>query len=406
MILGMQHRGYPVTARSWGTDDARVRGPDGRVGPGPAYRPAPSDPVAARTSVRLRVARAGLRGHAGSRCLGQRHSHHVRDRFHPAGLGGSHEPDGRGLGRRQPSTPRPLPRPGSPCPSTWCPGESTPRLFRPALRPLRIPGVRGTVFLSIFEWAFRKGWDVLLSAWAEAFSPEDDVSLVLRTAAVTGTIGTPAPIEQRIDDHLAVLGKGRTDVAPIIVLERPLSRPTCPGSMRPPTCTSARRRGEGWGRPLLEAMACRLPVVATRWSGNLAFMNDENSLLLDIEGLRADRQPSRVRVLPRPPLGRALADPPERGARAPVRRPGVAQAHRGAGPKRRGASLAVEARDPGCGRSSRGSGEGLRFWCDDGLRDPERSRPTSGRSTSTGRATSMPTTAWPGSTAPWPPAWP
>ena len=33
-------------------------------------------------------------------------------------------------------------------------------------------------------------------------------------------------------------------------------------------------------------MACRLPVVATRWSGNLAFMNDENSLLLDIEGLR------------------------------------------------------------------------------------------------------------------------
>ena len=166
------------------------------------------------------------------------------------------------------------------------PGGVDATLFRPALRPLRIPGVRGTVFLSIFEWAFRKGWDVLLSAWAEAFSPEDDVSLVLRTGAVTGTIGTPAPIEQRIDDHLAVLGKGRTDVAPIIVLERPLSAADLPRLYAAADVYVSASRGEGWGRPLLEAMACRLPVVATRWSGNLAFMNDENSLLLDIEGLR------------------------------------------------------------------------------------------------------------------------
>ena len=60
---------------------------------------------------------------------------------------------------------------------------------------------------------------------------------------------------------------------------------------------------------MLEAMACRLPVVATRWSGNLEFMNDENSVLLDIEGLRDVDHRARVRVLPRPPLGRALARP-------------------------------------------------------------------------------------------------
>ena len=73
------------------------------------------------------------------------------------------------------------------------PGGVDATLFRPALRPLRIPGTRGTVFLSIFEWAFRKGWDVLLSAWAEAFGPEDDVSLVLRTTPVAGAGGSPAP---------------------------------------------------------------------------------------------------------------------------------------------------------------------------------------------------------------------
>lgn len=44
-------------------------------------------------------------------------------------------------------------------------------------------------------------------------------------------------------------------------------------------------RGEGWGRPYMEAMACGLPTIGTRWSGQLEFMHDENSYLIDIDGL-------------------------------------------------------------------------------------------------------------------------
>jgi glycosyltransferase involved in cell wall biosynthesis len=36
-------------------------------------------------------------------------------------------------------------------------------------------------------------------------------------------------------------------------------------------------RGEGWGRPHVEAMAMRLPVIATHWSGPSAFMTERNS---------------------------------------------------------------------------------------------------------------------------------
>ncbi len=44
-------------------------------------------------------------------------------------------------------------------------------------------------------------------------------------------------------------------------------------------------RGEAWGLPYIEAMACGLPAIGARWGGNLAFMNDDNSYPIEIEGL-------------------------------------------------------------------------------------------------------------------------
>ena len=44
-------------------------------------------------------------------------------------------------------------------------------------------------------------------------------------------------------------------------------------------------RGEGWGRPHVEAMAMGLPVIATNWSGPTAFMTPANSYPLRVEAL-------------------------------------------------------------------------------------------------------------------------
>lgn len=44
-------------------------------------------------------------------------------------------------------------------------------------------------------------------------------------------------------------------------------------------------RGEGWGRPHMEAMAMGVPVIATNWSGNTAFMTADNSMLISVERL-------------------------------------------------------------------------------------------------------------------------
>ena len=43
------------------------------------------------------------------------------------------------------------------------------------------------------------------------------------------------------------------------------------------TCT----HGEGFGRPMLEASCCDLPVIAPKWSGHLDFLTDSESMLID-----------------------------------------------------------------------------------------------------------------------------
>ncbi len=44
-------------------------------------------------------------------------------------------------------------------------------------------------------------------------------------------------------------------------------------------------RGEGWGRPQMEAMAMGLPVISTNWSGLTAFLNEETGFPISVERL-------------------------------------------------------------------------------------------------------------------------
>jgi hypothetical protein len=44
-------------------------------------------------------------------------------------------------------------------------------------------------------------------------------------------------------------------------------------------------RGEGWGLPIAEAMACGLPTITTNVTGQSAFVNDKNAFVLRTKGL-------------------------------------------------------------------------------------------------------------------------
>lgn len=179
-------------------------------------------------------------------------------------------------------------RAGVRVPMHLVPGGIDSDVYRPDVQPLPVEGLRGTVFLSVFEWRVRKGWDVLLRAWAEAFTASDDVTLLLRTHAkrIHATDDPTRAINERIDAFLAEsCGRTRAEVAPIVILGDDLPADAMPSLYTTADVVVAPTRGEGWGRPFMEAMASGVPVIATRWSAHLEFMNDDNSFLIDNEGL-------------------------------------------------------------------------------------------------------------------------
>jgi glycosyltransferase involved in cell wall biosynthesis len=49
-------------------------------------------------------------------------------------------------------------------------------------------------------------------------------------------------------------------------------------------------RGEGWGRPVVEAMAMELPVIVTNWSDPTEYLTVDNGYLLDVDRLTEVRE--------------------------------------------------------------------------------------------------------------------
>ncbi|MFS0559080.1 glycosyltransferase, partial [Brevibacillus sp. 179-C9.3 HS] len=151
---------------------------------------------------------------------------------------------------------------------------------RDRVNPYPLDVARRFRFLSIFDWSIRKGWDVLLRAYMETFNSLDDVSLILKISRINEPHANVHDEIHRMKSKL-----GFSSFPHIIVLD---SRMTEEEMIRLYAACDAfvlPTRGEGWGRPFMEAMAMQMPVIGTNWSGQLEFMHSENSYLIDVERL-------------------------------------------------------------------------------------------------------------------------
>ncbi|MFS0681397.1 glycosyltransferase, partial [Brevibacillus sp. 179-C9.2 HS] len=138
---------------------------------------------------------------------------------------------------------------------------------RDRVNPYPLDVARRFRFLSIFDWSIRKGWDVLLRAYMETFNSLDDVSLILKISRINEPHANVHDEIHRMKSKL-----GFSSFPHIIVLD---SRMTEEEMIRLYAACDAfvlPTRGEGWGRPFMEAMAMQMPVIGTNWSGQLEFM--------------------------------------------------------------------------------------------------------------------------------------
>lgn len=115
----------------------------------------------------------------------------------------------------------------------------------------------------------RKNPEAVIAAFKLAFRRDDKASLLIKTTS-SGTL----PPELR---QLEQSASG----ANIVFMHQLLSRAATHGVVETCDCFVSLHRSEGFGLGLAEAMLLGKPVIATNYSGNLEFMNADNSLLVD-----------------------------------------------------------------------------------------------------------------------------
>ena len=162
--------------------------------------------------------------------------------------------------------------------------------------------------LSVFKWERRKGWDILLRAWHKA---KIDGVLVVVTNAYHSSADFARQMETYVtetlgdDRGLAALGK--------VKILSGLSDADMEALYRRADLVALPTRGEGWGRPHVEAMASGTPIVATNWSGPTAYLDESVGFPLAWTGLepwaRARSPPANGPRRTRPTWRRFLPRP-------------------------------------------------------------------------------------------------
>ena len=142
------------------------------------------------------------------------------------------------------------------------------------------------VFLSVFQWNYRKGFDALLRAYWSAF-PTNGPRLVVKTYIESFSDKEKERIISDIKNIRSMhfinrMGKTHIpDFPKISLLMDHLSEDEMFWLYEQSDAFVLLSRGEGWGRPYLEAAAHELPIIATDWSAHTEFLNKDNAYMVD-----------------------------------------------------------------------------------------------------------------------------
>jgi glycosyltransferase involved in cell wall biosynthesis len=149
-----------------------------------------------------------------------------------------------------------------------------PAVFHPEVEPWRPEGCRGCVFLFVGGTIRRKGVDLLLQAYADAFSVDDDVTLIFKDIGAS-SFYSHNNLLSRIHEFARFFDAPPVFVVTDAIDDRALASLYCGCS-----ALALPYRGEGFGLPLIEAMACGRPVITTAAGPALDFCFPESAYLI------------------------------------------------------------------------------------------------------------------------------
>ena len=150
----------------------------------------------------------------------------------------------------------------------------------PNIKSIRPPSAKTTNFVYMAELNWRKGWDITVKAFCDTFKEDDDVSLTLKIHSQLGNV-PGSKIQEMIREV-----RDQCKYKPTILsITNKLPVGQLARLMKGADAFILSSRGEAWGLPLSEAMSYGTPTIGPRWGGNTEFMNDNNSYLIDINGL-------------------------------------------------------------------------------------------------------------------------
>jgi glycosyltransferase involved in cell wall biosynthesis len=139
-------------------------------------------------------------------------------------------------------------------------------------------------FITVGKWEERKGSADLVRAFCREFAPSEPVELVLHCATAW-----PRKRDFRIEAKSIAAEEGVPEARLRPCDALPL--PDYVALLQSCHAFVLATRAEGWGLPVLEAMACGLPCIVTGYSGVTEFLNDRNAYPVRVAGMQKVNDP-------------------------------------------------------------------------------------------------------------------
>ncbi|MBV8424214.1 MAG: glycosyltransferase, partial [Candidatus Eremiobacteraeota bacterium] len=194
-----------------------------------------------------------------------------------------------------------------------------PEVFKPGPAPLSATLRDRVAFLYVGDTIARKGIDVVVNAYITSFRTSDNVVLIVKDFG-----GKDPGSDTRLRDSVASLGE-RRDIPPVLYIDTFYTDNALADLYRAATALVAPYRGEGFGLPILEAMACGVATIATKGGASDDFTTKDTTIHVNAKPVTLGRSYGGFELVDEAFLLEPVEDEVAQAMRRVYERPNVAK---------------------------------------------------------------------------------